>query len=164
MLTKKEIKTLRNEIVLNSLYTNDYKNSLHIKSKTAMMFFDSYMEYLYEIAHDDNFNSDDVIDVINKYDTLDNLYNYYLCYDDDPLLKDDYIAMYNDTIYTGCLIYDVVDDKILVASYYTHKFGYMVINKLTKNKVYYDSVGDSYIIKDKNRYYLSQFIKVNIGN
>ena len=75
MLTKNQLKQLRKEIVLNSLYLKDYSNSLYIKEKTACAFFDSYIEYLYEIATEDQFKSKDILDVIDRYDNIDNLYN-----------------------------------------------------------------------------------------
>lgn len=167
MLTKKQLINLRKNICLNSLFLKDYENDLYIKNKTVCDFFDSYIENLYDIAKNENFKSDDIIDIIDKYDNAENLYNYYIdsCVDGyDPLIKNDYIAYHNESLFAGCVIYDVrygVYDYILCASYYINKYGYMIINKLTKNKIYYDSIGDVYIKKYNHRYYLNNFIKTN---
>lgn len=90
MLNKEELKQLRKEIVLNSLFLNDYKNSVGIRKKDACNFFDSYLEYLSDLSKEDNKNMD-IIDIIDKYDTTYNLYNFYCLYEDDPLKKMDAI-------------------------------------------------------------------------
>lgn len=157
MLTKKQLKQLRNEIVLNSLFLKDYSNTLYISEKTACSFFDSYIENLYDIASDDGFNSKDIIDIIDKYDNIDNLYNYYMdcCIDGyDPLLKDDYIAYIFIGIGYSILIYDVSDYKIKVAAMIDNK-----ISKITSNSVFYDNNGDPYFKKYGYKYYLSEAIR-----
>lgn len=89
MLTKKQLKQLRKEIVLNSLFISDYNNSLYIDNNAVCAFMDAYLENLCDIASCDGYEGD-VIDIIHKYDNIDNLYNYYLdsCVDGyDPLSK-----------------------------------------------------------------------------
>lgn len=166
MLTKKQLKQLRNEITLNSLFLKDYNNSLFIKEKTACNFFDGYIEYLYEIAADDNFNSDNVLDVIDRYDNINNLYNYYTSMEYDPLLQDDYIASTHINNSDGIVIYDVIDDYrgYYVLSAHHYLSGLCVLNtRITKNKIYIDRQGDTYFIKDKTRYYLNTFMRCNYG-
>jgi len=159
MLTKNQLKQLRKEICLNSLFLKDYNNSFYIKEKTVCDFMDSYIEYLHELASDDNYNGDDVID---RYDNIDNLYNYYCLFEDDPLIKDDYIAVCTLSYFNGVLIYDIDGDDVITASYYNEGCNnVMHINRITKNNIYYDSIGDPYIIKDKTRYCLSDFIRVD---
>ena len=58
MLTKNQLKTLRNDVVLNSLFLKDYSNNLYIKNDNVCAFFDSYMEYLNELAQNDAFSGD----------------------------------------------------------------------------------------------------------
>lgn len=162
MLTKNQLKQLRKEIVLNSLFLNDYNNSLFIKNKTVCAFMDSYIEYLYEIAHENNFKSDNIIDVLNEYDNIENLYNYYLCYDDDPLLQNDYIAVLTLSYFHGIVIYSIDDYSVIVASYYNDGCNnVMHINRITKNNIFYNNTGDPYINKDGYKYYLNDFIKVS---
>ena len=157
MLTRKQLKQLRNEIVLNSLFLKDYSNTLYISEKTVYNFFEAYIENLYDIAASDNFNSKDIIDILEKYDNIDNLYNYYIdsCIDDyDPLLKDDYIAYIFIGIDYSILIYDVSDYKIKVAAMINNK-----ISKITSNNIFYDNNGDPYFKKYGYRYYLNEAIK-----
>ena len=45
-----DLRTLRNEIVLNSLFVSDYKNSFGISAKSVSLFFDSYMSFIDEMA------------------------------------------------------------------------------------------------------------------
>ena len=162
MLTKNQLKQLRNEITINSVFLKDYSNSLYIKEKTAFYFFDSFMDY---IDNTYNFNNMDFYELLEIHDNIDELYQYYCdsCIDGyDPLLQDDYIAYFNNLIYAGCVIYNIDDYKVVCATYYMNKYGNMIINKITRNKVYYDNDGDSYIKKCNNKYYLSNFIKTNI--
>jgi hypothetical protein len=70
MLNKKELIKLRRQIVLNSIYTNDYHNDLDLYPPTVQSFFDGYIEFLDE---DDLKESDD------------NLWHYYHMFDEDPL-------------------------------------------------------------------------------
>ena len=105
LLTREELWDLRNEIVLNSLYTSDYENTHHILPKDAQDFFDGYVEYLYELA-EENGEKPDIQDLCIKYDNPDNLENWYNCFEDNPLLnyvekmrplfeKEDFTLTYN---------------------------------------------------------------------
>ena len=88
MLTKEQLLQLRKEIVLNSLYFNDYKNSFGIDKNLVYNFFDSYMEYLQELETENNENLP-INEFFNKYDTSENLIEYYFyCFDYDPLVID----------------------------------------------------------------------------
>lgn len=162
MLTKNQLKTLRNEICLNSLYLKDYSNSFYIKEKTVCDFFNSFMDHIDDYY---NFNNMDYYEVLKKHDNIDEIWKYYCdsCMDGyDPLLQDDYIAYFNNLMQAGCVIYEIDDNKVVCASYYMNKYGNMIINKITKNTIYYDNNGDPYIKKYGNRYLLSNFIKTNI--
>lgn len=86
LLTREELRDLRNEIVLNSLYTSDYENTHHILPKDVQDFFDGYIEYLYELAKENGENPD-IQDLCIKYDNPDNLENWYNCFEDNPLLN-----------------------------------------------------------------------------
>ena len=83
MLDIKQLKKLRSEIVLNSLYTNDYENTLNICPIDVQMFFDSYIDYLMELQEDDEDYG--VETDISYYDTDNNLEDWLNCYEDDPL-------------------------------------------------------------------------------
>ena len=105
LLTREELRDLRNEIVLNSLYTSDYENTHHILPRDAQNFFDGYVEYLYELA-EENGEKPDIEDLCIKYDNPDNLENWYYCFEGNPLLnyvkkmrslfeKEDFTLTYN---------------------------------------------------------------------
>lgn len=160
MLNKKELKQLRNEITLNSVMLKDYSNSLYIKDITACSFFDSYIEYLQELS-----NSDDINDIL-KHDNFNNLYNYYLMLCGggyDPLCKDDYIAYFNNSVFSGVVVYFINSYYVVAASY-----GLLGVNnsfnndRITTNRLYYSSKKDGYyFIKNHRRYYINNFIKTN---
>ena len=77
-LTKRDLQRLRNQIILNSLFLDDYSNTFDITEKDCCYFFDGYVDYLVELADSEKFNYSDIGDVFNKYDNIDNLYNFYL--------------------------------------------------------------------------------------
>lgn len=153
MLTKKELKQLRNEITLNSLFFKDYSNTLFIKEKTACNFFDSYMEYL-----SDNFKCKDIDDIF-KHDNLTNLYDYYFSFEYDPLKRDDFIAY--KSIYNDCalVIYKIdydINECVLSAFINSN-----TSDKPRYNKLYYDYVKyEYYFIKNRKKHYISDFLKI----
>ena len=88
MLNKNELKQLRNEIVLNSVFLKDYKNSLGINENKVCSFFDGYMEYLCELSYNKNGNELEYNEFLKRYDTIENLWNYYNIFINDPLSKE----------------------------------------------------------------------------
>ena len=95
-MTKQELQQLRNEITLNSLYTSDYNNSFNIDPRQVQDFFDSYLENCEYIPND---NGDMLCDMdlsyTDYYDTLftianniNNLYDYYISFEKDPLSQE----------------------------------------------------------------------------
>ena len=91
MLTKKQLKQLRDEIVLNSIFLKDYDNTLFIKRDRVCNFFNSFIEYIEEIyteKHGHSAYSYD--DLFKEYDNINTLYDYYKYMEYDPLLQDDY--------------------------------------------------------------------------
>lgn len=87
MLSKSQLWKLRQEIVLNSVFTADYENSFDIDANDVAIFFEGYFEELCEIVReeigDEEYNdlifknNGNFYDEILKRDTIDNLYNYY---------------------------------------------------------------------------------------
>lgn len=51
-LTQDELWALRKEIVLNSLFIHDYRNSFGISPKSACDLFDGYVSFLWDLAED----------------------------------------------------------------------------------------------------------------
>ena len=78
-LTSAELLHLRKEIILNSILIYDYTNSFGFNSWDICSFFDGYVSYLEELAREDGYKG---IDYLTKYDTEENLYSWFLCYDD----------------------------------------------------------------------------------
>lgn len=81
-LTREDLAKLRGEIVLNSLYISDYENSFGFSAKSVNLFFDSYVSFLDELAEENGDIIEDTFEFFNKYDTIDNLENWYGCYED----------------------------------------------------------------------------------
>ena len=87
-LTSAELSKLRSEIVLNSLYVSDYNNSFGFDANDICSFFDGYVSYLEEIAEEDGFTEwGNIFKMFEKYDTEDNLYCWFLCFDDLSWVK-----------------------------------------------------------------------------
>ena len=78
-LTSAELLQLRKEIILNSILVYDYTNSSGFNPWDICSFFDGYVSYLNELAREDGYED---IDYLTKYDTEENLYSWFLCYDD----------------------------------------------------------------------------------
>lgn len=97
MLDIKQLEKLRKEIVLNSLYTNDYENSLGICPINCQDFFDGFFEEMQmEQEEDEEYG---VEKDLSYYDTTDRLSNYYDNFEDDPLPIDKvYQYMYENRI------------------------------------------------------------------
>lgn len=83
MLTTKELISLREDVILGSLYYSDYKNTLNLKTQDVFDFFDSYLNYLGELMEEDikDYSDEQFWDFLNKYDTDANLINFYHTYE-----------------------------------------------------------------------------------
>lgn len=77
MLSKKDLQVLRNEILLNSLFISDYENSFGLDLWEVNAFFDGYLDYLEDLMLKNNCSDENYFDNLEKYDTLENLWNYY---------------------------------------------------------------------------------------
>ena len=75
---------LRMEIVLNSLYVADYENSFGIPAKITCDFFMGYISYLEELEKE-NGEELDFDSFFNKYDNAENLFDWWECFDENPL-------------------------------------------------------------------------------
>lgn len=86
-MTNKFLWELRNEIILNSLFISDYRNTFGIDPHVVCDFFDSYLSYLDEEMAQTLSGYDDAhfFDHLHDFDTEENLWNWYCCYEDDPL-------------------------------------------------------------------------------
>ena len=75
-LGKIQLWRLRQDIVLNSLFINDYQNRYGIEPKEVCYFMDGYVEHLCMLAEENGVKTDDIGDIIRLFDNKDNLYNY----------------------------------------------------------------------------------------
>lgn len=94
MLNKEELKQLRSEVSLFSLYYSDFENSLGIDSHKCSDFFDGFAEYIEERIYEIYGETKDSVvkdDLWGKHwqelDNIDELWDWYGCFDDDPLAK-----------------------------------------------------------------------------
>lgn len=91
--TKDELEQLRKDIVLNSIYTNDYENRFNISPEFVQDFFDGYSDWLDEAEVPEE-----------KEDNIDNLESWYYTVDysdyiDDPSkLEADYSIELNEDL------------------------------------------------------------------
>ena len=79
---------LRMEISLGSLYYADYQNSFGFTTHSVCDFFDSYLDYLGELAeeeHGKNFTFEDTL----SFDNDEELYNWWGCYEEFPFVWED---------------------------------------------------------------------------
>ena len=163
MLTRKQLKQLRDEITLNSLLIKDYSNSLFIKPQTVCNFFNSFIDYM-ECSYLNKYkhNASSYNDLFDEYDNLNNLYEYYnYLYEYDALVQDDYIASKAINNSDGIVIYNVNDNYIKVAYYYLSGL-YMRNTKIKTLKLHYGiKKDDYYFILDNRRYYLNEFMRVD---
>ena len=77
---------LRKEIVLNSLFMSDYRNSFGFTTRSVCDFFDGYVEYLEELATEQYGNACS-LDQIFEFDNAENLFDWYGCFDSCPFQK-----------------------------------------------------------------------------
>lgn len=97
-MTKQELQQLRNEIVLNSLYTDDYTNSFNIPARQVQDFFDGWLDSCATAPLDDNGNTLDDLNLSDdEYcaklyemaEDIDALNEYYIyMFEEDPLSQE----------------------------------------------------------------------------
>ena len=77
--TKEKLWALRKEIVLNSLFIADYRNSLHIDPHMVCNFFDGFLEEVEMQMEEEipSFKDAQFFDYLPAYDTPDRLWDYY---------------------------------------------------------------------------------------
>lgn len=85
-LTKQELWDLRQSIILNSLFLGDYENKYKYNVRDLSYFFEGYYDYLWELAQEQNDKELTHQDVM-FFDTADNLYSWFMCYDDLSWIK-----------------------------------------------------------------------------
>lgn len=150
MLTKKDIYNLRKQVIINSVFIKDYENNLFIEPKNVCAFFDGAIDYY----------KDDINDIKNI--TLKMFYNYYLCYESDPLLQNNYIASKTIYVFYALLILDINDDSVIVNKYFMDAYNEKT-TRPKKYKLYYNAAGDAYFILDNRREYINTFVRRDYG-
>ena len=56
--TREDLAKFRSEICLNSMFYSDFRNSFGIDEHSASLFFDSYIDFICELAAEDDFKWD----------------------------------------------------------------------------------------------------------
>lgn len=85
MWSKNKLWALRQQITLGSLYFKDYRNELGVEEHTCFNFFDGYLDYLEELMKEDGIPDDQAWDYLKYYNTREELWNWYGCFEEDPL-------------------------------------------------------------------------------
>ena len=85
-MTFYDVKKLRQEIKLNSLFVSDYENSFGYDPHKVCDFFDGYVEYLAELMEEEKGSVPDNVyfDVLWTYDTDENLKDWWTCFEENP--------------------------------------------------------------------------------
>lgn len=81
---------LRQQITLNSIFIQDYENDFEFEPESISNFFDGYLEYLYELANGEGLEDIELFDLVDKYDTPENLFEYYWGLDSEYLCSIQY--------------------------------------------------------------------------
>lgn len=81
---------LRQEITLCSLFLSDYRNTFWVTKFDCCTFFEGYSDYLQELMEYDGIPDKWYYEALNDYDTPENLYAWYCCFDScEPLPIDE---------------------------------------------------------------------------
>ena len=83
-LTEKALIQLRKEIVLGSVFLHDYENSFGISKTQVCVFFDSYVEYIWEEMKETGVEDETRF---NEFDNDHTLIEWYRCYETNPFTK-----------------------------------------------------------------------------
>lgn len=76
-LTKDQLWSLRQQVVVNSIYVEDYSNDFGYSPSDMYAFFDGYYDYLCELGEELGCTHDEIMQL----DDAENLYSWYNCYD-----------------------------------------------------------------------------------
>lgn len=87
--TKENLWALRKESPLCSLFYRDYKNTFGVEIHACLDFFDGYASYLEERMADAGISDAMFFEHLNEFDTPDNLYDWYSCFEEEPLVLED---------------------------------------------------------------------------
>lgn len=96
--TRADLAKFRKDVCLNGMFYSDFRNSFGIDEHSASLFFDSYFDFICELAAEDGFKWDystresknyplkegyhTFPEFLEKYDTTDNLEDWHGCYED----------------------------------------------------------------------------------
>ena len=91
MLSQTDLWKLRQEIRLGSLFVADYRNSFGVDPHKVCDFFDGFLEFVWEGTREDypRFDDGGFFDLLPDYDTREYLLDWYYCFEEDPLAKDE---------------------------------------------------------------------------
>lgn len=86
-LRAKELLDLRQQIVLNSLFVSDYENEFGIDPNDVCTFFYGFVEFLEDKMREDGIDpqKQNSYTELDKYDTYENLMEYWNSFEESPL-------------------------------------------------------------------------------
>lgn len=81
-MTDKEIISLREDIVLGSLFLSDYTNTFNLKVADVFDFFDTFLNYLGELMEEDieDYSDEKFWEYLPQYDNTENLLDFFHSY------------------------------------------------------------------------------------
>ena len=91
MMSEENLWKLRQEIKLGSLFIADYRNSFGVEPHKVCDFFDGFLEFVGEVMQEDSpsYDDKDFWELLPDYDTSEYLLDWYSCFEEDPLSKDE---------------------------------------------------------------------------
>ena len=87
--TKEDLRALRNEVVVNSIFYSDYHNSFGLDTHSVCDFFDGWLDFIGELMVEDGYKDAAYrfFDYFVEYDNADTLVQWYSSYDDLSWMK-----------------------------------------------------------------------------
>lgn len=87
-IKKEALIQLRKEITLGGMNIHHFTNSFNIDPTQVSIFFDGYMDYLYELMEEQGFDTPEQCNKVwDNFDNDTNLIAWYNCHDEEPFTK-----------------------------------------------------------------------------
>ena len=85
--TKEDLWALRQQVVLNSCFIADYRNTFGIDEHSAADLFEGFVDYMTEEEKEDGYENESVEEFFDRYDKPEFLWEWYMCFDDFSWVK-----------------------------------------------------------------------------
>jgi hypothetical protein len=139
-LTSAELWAIRSKVVVNSVYLADYENQYGISEVSLCNFFDGYYDYMWELAIEKYGRNVAEEIVRNEFDTEDNLYSWFNCYEDFDWIVYDYEKDVKDLVKS---IIEDFEDELSADKVREIIFKILQSGKYTFDELWYLDIYDS---------------------